>query len=78
MINIYGLNERQVEMLDLLWSLDSLDDVLIFLDSLDADQRQECHTLIELIQLSIMDTDTEMMSEYKEAKQVLKQFTLGA
>lgn len=54
-MKIEGLTAEDVFMLNELWSLDSEEDVLIYLSNLPNEKMKQAETLIELIKLELID-----------------------
>lgn len=73
MIQIENLTPEQVEMLDVMWSLETYEDYCAYLDSLHPEDRKMAETLSEMVILAEMDT---MLGQCSEAKEVLKKFAL--
>jgi uncharacterized protein YukE len=73
MIQIENLTEYQVEMLDHMWSLDSLEEYDEWYNLLDEEDQQLADSLQQMIILAEMD---DLMGDYKDAKEVLKKFAL--
>jgi uncharacterized protein YukE len=73
MIQIEHLTEYQVEMLDHMWSLDSLEEYEEWYDLLDEEDQQLADTLQQMIILAEMDN---VMGNCNDAKQLLKKFAL--
>jgi hypothetical protein len=73
MINIENLTEYQVEMLDHMWSLDSLEEYEEWYNLLDEEDQLLADSLQQMIILAEMD---ELISDCKDAKEVLKKFAL--
>jgi hypothetical protein len=73
MINIENLTEYQVEMLDHMWSLDSLEEYEEWYNLLDEEDQLLADSLQQMIILAEMD---DLMSDCKDAKEVLKKFAL--
>lgn len=71
MIQLENLTPEQVEMLDIMWSLESYDEFQDYLNSLSKSDRQMAETLAKLVILSEMDN---LVGECTEAKEVLKRF----
>jgi hypothetical protein len=70
-IEITGLTARQVEILDILWATDSVEEVLEFIDSLTEREQLECRSLATLITLEILDSSLNLMKSYREANIVI-------
>ena len=73
MIQIEHLTEYQVEMLDHMWSLDSLEEYEEWYDLLDEEEQQHADTLQQMIILAEMDN---VMGNCNDAKELLKKFAL--
>lgn len=73
MIQIENLTEYQVEMLDHMWSLDSLEEYEEWYDLLDEEDQSLADSLQQMIILAEMD---DLMGDCNEAKQLLKKFAL--
>lgn len=72
MITINELNKEQIEMCDLLWMLDSTEEVDVFLAQLvKPQQRQMAETLIELMLQSAMEEIVQEMTDYPDAAALL-------
>jgi len=73
MIKIENLTEYQVEMLDHMWSLDSVEEYEEWYVLLDDEDQQLADSLQQMIILAEMDN---LMGECNDAKQLLKKFVL--
>lgn len=73
MIQIENLTEYQVEMLDHMWSLDSLEEYEEWYDLLDEEDQNLADSLQQMILLEQMDN---LMGDCNDAKQLLKKFAL--
>jgi hypothetical protein len=73
MPQINNLTEYQVEMLDHMWSLDSFEEYEEWYNLLDDEDQLLADSLQEMIVLAEMD---EIISDCKEAKDVLSKFAL--
>ena len=71
-LHIDGLTKRQRAFADIMWSMDSEDDVAAFVRSLPVDQSREAATVMYLMVWAMLDqiTDTHVSSAY------LTKFTL--
>ena len=74
MIELTGLTARQVEILDILWATDSVEEVLEFIDSLTEKEQLECRSLATLITLEILDQAVNSMSDWPESRVVIEKF----
>jgi hypothetical protein len=75
-IKLSGLTYEQVEMLDMMWSLDSVDEFFDWYETLDKDDQNTVDTLQRLIILEVADAQWENTKRFPQAKAVLKQFML--
>jgi len=73
MIQIQNLTPEQVEMLDVMWELDSYEDYCNYLDSLPLEERRMAESLSQMVILAEMDG---LLGECVEAKEVLQKFVL--
>jgi hypothetical protein len=73
MIQIEHLTEYQVEMLDHMWSLDSVEEYEEWYNLLDDEDQKLADSLQQMIILAEMDN---LMGDFKDAKEVLKKFAL--
>lgn len=73
MPQISNLTPYQVEMLDHMWSLDTYEEYQEWMDLLDDEDRILAESLSQMVILAEMD---ELVSDCKEAKDVLKKFAL--
>lgn len=71
MIHLDNLTPEQVDLLEVMWSLDSYEDFQNFLLSLNEEDRKMAESLAKLIILAEMD---DLVGECVEAKEVLKRF----
>ena len=55
MIQIEGLNKRQRAIADVLWLMQSKADALRFIASLEPQTRRDAETVIEMMQLAVID-----------------------
>ena len=54
-IEIQGLNKRQRAIADVLWLMNSKADALRFIASLEPTTRRDAETVIEMMQLAVID-----------------------
>jgi len=74
MIQIDNLTEEQVEMLDIMWSLDSMDDYFQWYESLDTYNQKQAELLQRMVILA--ELDSLITDNLQDAKEVLKKFAL--
>ena len=70
-MRIEGLTEYQVDMLDHMWSLDTLEDYQEWYDLLDVEDQRMADSLQKLIILEAME---DVLGDMHEAKEVLAKF----
>jgi hypothetical protein len=75
-IHLDGLTEEQVEMLDHMWSLDTMEDYMTWYDLLDRQDQMMADTLQRLILLEALDDAMAKTKIFPDAKIQLKQFML--
>jgi len=75
-MQIQGLTEEQVEMLDFMWSLDSLEEFEEWKAGLDRRERLLADTLQRMVLMATLDDVLEDVTKFPEAKQLLRQFQL--
>ena len=63
MIEIQGLNSKQMVLADIMWSISSREGVEAFIATLPRATQTECRALIECMQLAFLDEVTEMGEE---------------
>ena len=73
-ITLDKLTPEQVEMLEILWSLDNEQDLEAWHETLDDNESRMCETLMTLVVLE--SWDEEITSDLTQAQTLLKQFTL--
>jgi len=75
-MKIENLTQEQVAMLDFMWTeLESYDDMLNWMDTLDAEDRKQAQILQRMVLLEAAEEILEA-SEYHEANMVIDQFRL--
>ena len=67
MIEIQGLNTKQMALADIMWSISSKEGVEAFIATLPRAEQLECKSLVELMQLAFMDE----VSDTHEASMVI-------
>jgi len=72
-IEIHGLTPEQVQMLDMMWSIESYQDYQDWLDSITLEEAQMAEQLKNLLVLTLID---DAMDNYDMAKNYLKKFQL--
>lgn len=72
--NINGLTPEEVQMLDMMWSIDSLEDMEDWVASLNREERLLVYRLRMLLLAEIIDQDN--VQDLSMAKTYLKKFQL--
>ena len=75
MIEINNLTPYQVEMLDHMWSLDTVEEFLEWYDLLDEEDQKLADSLQQMIILAEVDNQM-VVDDCKDAKDILKKFAL--
>jgi hypothetical protein len=75
-MQIQGLTEEQVEMLDFMWSLDSFEEFEEWKAGLDRREQLMADTLQHMVLAAALDDHLESVTKFPEAKQLLQQFQL--
>ena len=74
---IEGLSPKQMVLADIMWNLDGFDEVQTFVSSLPKAERKECHTIIELMKMAVVEQCYDGINpDMPEAQSVLNQFKL--
>jgi len=76
MIQIHNLTKDQVDMLDHMWSLESAEEYFAWYDLLDEDDQKMADTLMQMVILAEVDSDTEEVEDLSLAREALKKFVL--
>ena len=74
-MEIDGLSRRQKQMLDIMWSLDSKEELYEWINSLKSEREQRmAHVLLTMLMLEGIDEFIQEMDSYPEAIEVLSNF----
>lgn len=73
-IKITGLNSDEMEMLDIIWSLQTHEDHLNWLENLDGDELEMALSLTTLLALEVLDMEEKLDLSF--VKKYLKKFQL--
>lgn len=71
---ISGLTSRQVELLDTMWELDSIEEIREWQATLDVHDLFDSEGLIILLGLAVLDCRVEQLTNYKLAQKALLKF----
>jgi hypothetical protein len=75
-INIHGLTEYQCTLLDIMWSIDTYEEYLEWVEYLSEDDRNQVELLQRLLIIEALDKDWEAKKKFPEANKALKKFML--
>ena len=73
-ISIQGLTAYQVDLLNMMWQFEELEDIEAWKDTLDSETQHQVDLLMRLVILSA--TDNIMVEDTTAAQQYLKKFRL--
>jgi hypothetical protein len=71
MIELNGLTQHQVELLDIIWSIETMPEVEAWVETLNDDDQMECNSLIELLAIEILDSQIKLSVKFPEADAVI-------
>ena len=71
-ITVHGISDEDAAILDILWELNTVEELDNYLNSLGEKQLEKTLTLIELTRLAVTDDLVESMDNYPEANYLLK------
>jgi hypothetical protein len=72
MIELYGLNAKQMALADIMWSISDQDGVESFIATLPRSEARTCRLLIELMQLAFLDE----VDNTQDADRVIDKFRI--
>lgn len=73
-MQIKGLNAQQVAMLDVMWSIQSKEDLYVWVEGLSTEaDRKMAHVLMILLMLESVDEYVNDMTEFPDAREVILQ-----
>lgn len=72
MITIEGLNKKQVAMLDKLWSIDTMEGIKEYRNTLCSEDQHMVDTLMEIIVLEMIDEEIADVDTFPEVEKILK------
>jgi hypothetical protein len=72
MIELYGLNAKQMALADIMWSISDQDGVESFIATLPRSEARTCRVLIELMQLAFLDE----VDNTQDADRVIDKFRI--
>ena len=72
MITIDEVTKKQASMLDKLWSFDTMDEVLEWMNTLNTEDQQMADVLMEMIRLEATDLETAEMNSFPEVEKIFK------
>ena len=68
---LHGLNARQQFLADIMWQLEEYDDVEAFINTLPGREAQECHSIIEMMKMAIVEQCYDGIQKLDAAKSVI-------
>jgi hypothetical protein len=74
MIEIHGLTKKQSAMLDIMWSMDSFDEVVSWQSSLPLEDQYVVETLMELVALAYIDEAVNSDLDMSESREIMRKF----
>jgi len=72
MIEIRGLNSKQMALADIMWAISSREGVESFIATLPKSEARTCRVLIEMMQLAFLDE----ISNTQDADRVIDKFRI--
>lgn len=76
-IELRGITQADVQLLDTLWALDTMEDVAAFRSLQTVETQKRMDVLVEMIRVTIIDGDVEDLNgQYEAGAAVLERFTL--
>jgi hypothetical protein len=72
MIELYGLNAKEMALADIMWSISDRDGIESFIATLPKSEARTCRVLIELMQLAFLDEITNT----QDASRVIDRFRI--
>lgn len=77
-MEIKGLSKRQKQMLDIMWSLDSKEELYAWIDTLKTErEKRMAHVLLMMLMLEGIDDYIQQMDSYPEATDFLSNFMVS-
>lgn len=70
MIEIHGLSAKQQEIADMIWNLDTTEEIVEWFNTLDNDTLFEAYVVHQMIVLAFLDN--EPLGRMKEARAVIQ------
>ena len=68
---ITGLTNRQVELLDIIWSIDTLQEAQIWMESLEFRDLCDARSLLELLELESIEYELRDQKSFRLANKVI-------
>lgn len=69
---IDGLTDRQVQLCDMLWACDTMDDVEELMNLLYEPERTQAHTLMQIMIMDSREEELSLMERYPDAEAMLE------
>ena len=74
-MTIDGLTERQVQLCDMLWACDTMEDVQELMDQLYEPERQQAETLMQIMIQDSLEEELAGMTRYPDAEKIFKKMS---
>jgi hypothetical protein len=68
---LQGLNSRQKVLADIMWSLEEYDDVEAFIATLPEQEACECHSIIEMMRMAVVEQCYDGIQNLDAAQSVI-------
>jgi len=72
MIELYGLNSKQMALADIMWGISSKEGVDAFIQTLPTAEQRECKTIIQMMLLAFADE----IIDTQDANRVIDRFRI--
>ena len=73
-ISIEGLTERQSVLADIMWDLETIEEVDAFINTLPPHYQKECKVIVDLMIMATLDLTNTHKEDMNDAKKVLDKF----
>lgn len=75
MITVEGFSAEQKVLADLMWGIQTLDELKIFLRMISPEYRHKCIVIIEAMRVAVIDHNVDQLKALDQAANVLSKFT---
>lgn len=73
-MRIEGLSEHQIQLLNRMWRIDSMEDLHVWIGTLPKSDQLLCNSLIEMVRWAQIDEDVERGHDVSQASTVINSF----